>query len=40
MNTLIVGTGLIGVISGWALHEAGVDVTHFARPGKISFQMV
>jgi 2-dehydropantoate 2-reductase len=34
MKTLIVGTGVIGVIYGWALHKAGVDVTHFVRPGK------
>lgn len=34
MKTLIVGTGVIGVIYGWALSEAGVDVTHFVRQGK------
>jgi len=34
MKTLIVGTGVIGVIYGWALTEAGVDVTHFVRQGK------
>ncbi|HVN80323.1 MAG TPA: 2-dehydropantoate 2-reductase N-terminal domain-containing protein [Terriglobia bacterium] len=34
MKILIVGTGVIGVIYGWALHQAGVDVTHFVRPGK------
>jgi 2-dehydropantoate 2-reductase len=34
MKTLIVGTGVIGVIYGWALHQAGNDVTHFVRPGK------
>ncbi len=34
MKTLIVGTGVIGVIYGWALFEAGVDVTHFVRQGK------
>ena len=34
MKTLIVGTGVIGVIYGWALSEAGVDVTHFVRKGK------
>jgi len=34
MKTLIVGTGVIGVIYGWALHQAGGDVTHFVRPGK------
>jgi ketopantoate reductase len=34
MKTLIVGSGVIGVIYGWALQQAGVDVTHFVRPGK------
>ncbi len=34
MKTLIVGTGVIGVIYGWALAQAGVDVTHFVRPGR------
>jgi 2-dehydropantoate 2-reductase len=34
MKTLIVGTGIIGVIYGWALSEAGVDVTHFVREGR------
>jgi ketopantoate reductase len=34
MKTLIVGTGVIGTIYGWALAEAGVDVTHYVRPGK------
>ena len=34
MKTLIVGTGIIGVIYGWALSDAGVDVTHFVRKGK------
>jgi 2-dehydropantoate 2-reductase len=34
MKTLIVGTGIIGVIYGWALSEAGIDVTHFVRKGK------
>jgi 2-dehydropantoate 2-reductase len=34
MKTLIVGTGIIGVIYGWALSEAGVDVTHFVRQGR------
>jgi len=33
MKTLIVGTGVIGVIYGWALSEAGVDVSHFVRKG-------
>jgi 2-dehydropantoate 2-reductase len=34
MKTLIIGCGVIGVIYGWALHQAGEDVTHFVRPGK------
>jgi 2-dehydropantoate 2-reductase len=34
MKTLIVGTGIIGVIYGWALAESGVDVKHFVRKGK------
>jgi ketopantoate reductase len=34
MKTLIVGTGIIGVIYGWALSQAGVDVTHFVRKGR------
>lgn len=34
MNVLIVGTGVIGTIYGWALAEAGVDVTHLVRRGK------
>lgn len=34
MKTLIVGAGVIGTIYGWALAEAGVDVTHFVRSGK------
>ncbi|MBV6449438.1 MAG: hypothetical protein MHPDNHAH_00148 [Anaerolineales bacterium] len=34
MKILIVGAGVIGVIYGWALTEAGVDVTHFVRKGK------
>jgi len=31
MNVLIVGTGIIGTIYGWALHEAGIDVNHLVR---------
>ena len=34
MKTLIVGTGIIGVLYGWALAQAGTDVTHFVRKGK------
>lgn len=33
MKTLIVGTGIIGTIYGWALAEAGIDVTHYVRKG-------
>ncbi len=32
MKTLVVGTGVIGTTYGWALTEAGVDVTHYVRP--------
>jgi 2-dehydropantoate 2-reductase len=34
MKTLIVGTGIIGVTYGWALAQAGIDVTHFVRKGR------
>jgi ketopantoate reductase len=34
MKTLIVGTGIIGVIYGWSLSEARIDVTHFVRKGR------
>ncbi len=34
MKVLIVGKGIIGTIYGWALHKAGVDITHFVRKGK------
>lgn len=34
MKTLILGTGVIGTIYGWALAEAGIDVTHYVRKGK------
>lgn len=39
MKTLIVGKGVIGTIYGWALSEAGVDVTHYVRPGKVTAAM-
>jgi 2-dehydropantoate 2-reductase len=39
MKTLIVGAGVIGTIYGWALVDAGVDVTHYLRPGKRQFLM-
>jgi 2-dehydropantoate 2-reductase len=31
MKVLVVGTGVIGTIYGWALNEAGIDVTHLVR---------
>lgn len=34
---LIVGLGNIGTTFGWALSEAGVDITHVVRKGKGSF---
>ena len=34
MKTLIIGTGVIGTIYGWALSESGVDVTHLVREGR------
>lgn len=34
MKLLIVGAGIIGSIYGWALAEAGHDVTHLVRPGR------
>jgi ketopantoate reductase len=34
MKTLIVGKGIIGTIYGWALSEAGENVTHYIRPQK------
>lgn len=34
MKTLIVGTGIIGVIYGWALSQSGLDVTHFVRSSR------
>jgi 2-dehydropantoate 2-reductase len=33
MRTLIVGTGVIGTIYGWALDKAGAEVSHLVRPG-------
>ena len=38
MKTLIIGTGIIGTIYGWALHEAGVDVTHLVKNHKPELQ--
>jgi ketopantoate reductase len=34
MKILIVGTGVIGTIYGWALAESGNDVAHYVRMGK------
>ncbi|MFZ5518042.1 MAG: ketopantoate reductase family protein [Candidatus Zhuqueibacterota bacterium] len=34
MNILIVGTGVIGTIYGWALQAAGLNITHLVRKGK------
>ena len=34
MKTLIVGTGVIGTIYGWALSESGADITHLVRKGR------
>ena len=39
MKTLIVGTGVIGTIYGWALSEGGVDVTHLVRRGRPTGQV-
>jgi 2-dehydropantoate 2-reductase len=36
MKTLIVGLGNIGTIYGWALSEAGIDVTHVVRAGWVN----
>ena len=33
MKTLVVGTGVIGTTWGWALSNAGINVTHLVRPG-------
>jgi ketopantoate reductase len=33
MKILVVGTGIIGTTWGWALSNAGLDVTHLVRPG-------
>ena len=34
MDILMVGTGIIGTIYGWALTEGGHNVTHYARTDK------
>ncbi len=33
MKTLVVGIGIIGTTWGWALSNAGIDVTYLVRPG-------
>ena len=33
MKTLVVGAGIIGTTWGWALSNAGLDITHLIRPG-------
>jgi len=32
---MIVGAGVIGTLVGWALSDAGFDVVHFVRPGRM-----
>lgn len=34
MRVLVVGTGIIGTIFGWALQDGGHEVVHFVRKGK------
>jgi 2-dehydropantoate 2-reductase len=34
MKILVIGAGVIGTIYGYALAQAGNDVTHYVRPGK------
>lgn len=36
MKILIIGTGVIGTIYGWALSDAGHDITHFVRSEKLN----
>jgi 2-dehydropantoate 2-reductase len=33
MKTLIVGTGIIGILYGWALNQTGVEIDHLVRLG-------
>jgi len=35
MRILVFGAGVIGTIYGYALAQAGHDVTHYVRPGKV-----
>ncbi len=34
MRILMFGAGVIGTVYGYALSQAGADVTHYVRPGK------
>jgi 2-dehydropantoate 2-reductase len=34
MRILMFGAGVIGTVYGYALAQAGIDVTHYVRPGK------
>lgn len=34
MKTLIIGTGSIGIMYGWALSQAGIGVTHLVKSGR------
>ncbi len=34
LRILVFGAGVIGTVYGYALAQAGVDVTHYVRPGK------
>jgi ketopantoate reductase len=36
MKILVIGMGNVGVMHGWALSEAGVDVTHAVRKGSLA----
>jgi 2-dehydropantoate 2-reductase len=44
MRVLIVGRGVVGTIYGWALSQAGVDVTHVVRkdglPGVVTLDLL
>jgi 2-dehydropantoate 2-reductase len=39
MNVLIVGTGVMGIVYGWALTDAGVPVTHCVHPRKANLPL-
>jgi len=34
MRVLVIGTGIIGSIYGWALAESGQEVVHLVRSGR------